>query len=131
MWSDYTNWNHFATLLGAAMVVWELIFWRDNSGNRKLNLNLVGNYLVKQKLHTYILSQHWSSHPVFSGVRVVFCAVFSMSLFIFLSFYIWSLHCLARMIYSLWYLQTFLEQTWWWKWNLFLYTYRIVKTLYM
>jgi hypothetical protein len=63
------------------------------------------------------LPEHQSSHPVFSGVRVirsiVFCVMFCRTLFILLSFFCWPLCCLSfldlrDMITSLRYLQTLL-----------------------
>jgi hypothetical protein len=45
------------------------------------------------------LPEHQSSHPVFSGVRVirsiVFCVMFCRTLFILLSFFCWPLCCLS------------------------------------
>ena len=75
------------------------------------------------------LPKHTNSPPEFSGVRIarslVFCVVFSRSLFVLVSFVFWPLYCLSFFhlsfdhcivcpfsIYgfwlSLWYLQTFL-----------------------
>ena len=51
---------------------------------------------VARKLFT--LSEHLSSPPIFSGVRVarslVFCVEFCIPLFVLLSLFIWSLCCL-------------------------------------
>jgi len=53
--------------------------------------------LVEQELRT--LSEHLSSHLVFSGVRVtqslVFCIMFRRSLFVLLFFFFWPLCCLS------------------------------------
>jgi len=50
---------------------------------------------MEQKLLT--LPEQLSSHPAFSGVRVarVFCVVFSTSLFVLFSFFVWPLYCLS------------------------------------
>ena len=76
--------------------------------------------LVEQELPT--LPEHLSSTPVFSRVGVtrslVFCVMFCRSLFVLLSFFIWSLCCLSFdvqiLITSLWYLQTFLYECLFW-----------------
>jgi hypothetical protein len=59
------------------------------------------------------LPEHPSSLPIFSGFHVaqslVFCVVFSWSLFILLSLFIWSLYCLSCGFWlTLWYFQIFL-----------------------
>ena len=60
--------------------------------------------LVEQELLT--LSQHMSSPPVFSGVRVtrslVFCVVLCRSLFVLLYFFFWYCAVCSSSIYGLW-----------------------------
>ena len=54
---------------------------------------------MKPTIRPFILPKHLSSPPIFSGFRVtpslVFCVIFRRSLFVFLSFFMWSLCCLS------------------------------------
>ena len=79
---------------------------------------------LEQELPT--LPEHLGVSPVFSGVRVarslIFCIMFSRSLFVLLPFLFWTLRCLSFQINGfwlpLWCLQTFIF-SWWYMYAVF------------